>query len=342
MSKLKQSILIMTVSVITVTGVSIAYSWTGPEVSAPNGNVPAPINAGSVLQYKTGSLGIGGIFTVDNSAIFNGNVDIYKSDNDASLAVAGGSSNNSIIQLGSTADYNLSRIVSDHINNKLYFFNGDTSPRLTIGPEGSILISQGLGVNGIVQSTAGGFQFPDGTIQTTAFVSSGSGPQSFTIYPEADALVNVEHPTEYFGSATVLSITKNFGGELRHSYLKFDLAKITGRCITSAKLYLFINLKSGSGPYVMEIREVADNTWTEAGVTWPNRPGEDGRVLTSKSFSATNAWYEYDISDYIYTEFMKTSLAITGSASSAFYAELSSKEGSNSPYLKIETDTCPN
>jgi hypothetical protein len=38
---------------------SIAYAWNGPSAQAPNGNVPAPINIGSVSQTKQGGLGLG-------------------------------------------------------------------------------------------------------------------------------------------------------------------------------------------------------------------------------------------------------------------------------------------
>ncbi len=37
---------------------TITYAWTGPTQSAPNGNVPAPINVGSILQEKIGGIRI--------------------------------------------------------------------------------------------------------------------------------------------------------------------------------------------------------------------------------------------------------------------------------------------
>lgn len=43
---------------------TVTYAWTGPTDTAPNGNVPAPINVGSVLQEKLGSLKVRGSFTI--------------------------------------------------------------------------------------------------------------------------------------------------------------------------------------------------------------------------------------------------------------------------------------
>lgn len=47
----------------------LALAWTEPSVSAPGGNVPAPVNVGSVTQTKTGGLRVDGIFYA--KGIFN-------------------------------------------------------------------------------------------------------------------------------------------------------------------------------------------------------------------------------------------------------------------------------
>jgi len=52
------------------------YAWTEPTQSPPQGNVPAPINVGAGTQYKSGALGIGGVFRGYSNAIFDGNVGI--------------------------------------------------------------------------------------------------------------------------------------------------------------------------------------------------------------------------------------------------------------------------
>lgn len=38
--------------------VTVAHAWTAPTVTAPNGNVPAPVNTGNVFQVKNESFGV--------------------------------------------------------------------------------------------------------------------------------------------------------------------------------------------------------------------------------------------------------------------------------------------
>jgi len=55
------------------------FAWTEPTQAPPGGNVPAPINVGDDTQYKSGALGIGGLFQTDGEthlAITGGNVGI--------------------------------------------------------------------------------------------------------------------------------------------------------------------------------------------------------------------------------------------------------------------------
>lgn len=51
----------------TIIGLGIAYvfAWSGPPGTPPSPNADAPINVGALSQYKTGALGIGGLFETD-------------------------------------------------------------------------------------------------------------------------------------------------------------------------------------------------------------------------------------------------------------------------------------
>ena len=68
-------------SVFIVNGLILA--WTSPVSTPPADNVGAPINIGTDSQYKSGALGVGGVFHGYSSAIFDGNViaDIPTADN---------------------------------------------------------------------------------------------------------------------------------------------------------------------------------------------------------------------------------------------------------------------
>ncbi len=53
--------------------------WTGPTASPPAGNLPAPLSGGGDTEYKSGALGVGGLFETDTNthlAVSGGNVGI--------------------------------------------------------------------------------------------------------------------------------------------------------------------------------------------------------------------------------------------------------------------------
>ena len=61
-TKIMQNIKSVIIVLVLVVGVSYASAaWTNPPSTPPNGNVDAPINVGSLLQVKSGSLGLGGL-----------------------------------------------------------------------------------------------------------------------------------------------------------------------------------------------------------------------------------------------------------------------------------------
>ncbi|MEK7069745.1 MAG: hypothetical protein AAB962_01675 [Patescibacteria group bacterium] len=74
MSKFKQSFLTIAIGLALIAGIS--YAWTGPTANPPANNAPAPINVSSIGQYKTGALGIGGLFRAYTNAIVDGNIGI--------------------------------------------------------------------------------------------------------------------------------------------------------------------------------------------------------------------------------------------------------------------------
>jgi hypothetical protein len=50
----------------------LATAWTNPTVAPPGGTVSGPLTTGSVMQTKSGSLGVGGAFTVGGNSLFTG------------------------------------------------------------------------------------------------------------------------------------------------------------------------------------------------------------------------------------------------------------------------------
>jgi len=102
--------LIFAILVICFAVAFYAFSWTGPTALPPDDNVPPPINVGGTGQYKSGALGIGGVFRAYSNAIINGDVGIGTSAPSTKLEIKGGKTKTTgglIIQLvGSQAEEN--------------------------------------------------------------------------------------------------------------------------------------------------------------------------------------------------------------------------------------------
>jgi len=77
-------------------------AWTEPTAGPPGGNVAAPINIGDVTQYKSGALGVGGVFETDSAthlAILSGTVGIGTTTPEAKLHIDVTNSGDSAIRI---------------------------------------------------------------------------------------------------------------------------------------------------------------------------------------------------------------------------------------------------
>ena len=73
MKTYKQSILAIVIGLALAAGISFAETtWIGPTDNPPDDNTPAPINVGAGTQYKSGALGVGGLFQADSASTFAG------------------------------------------------------------------------------------------------------------------------------------------------------------------------------------------------------------------------------------------------------------------------------
>jgi hypothetical protein len=143
----------------------------------------------------------------------------------------------------------------------------------------------------------------------------------------ADAYTNEGSSTSNFGSATTLRADAS---PLVRSYLRFNVQGLSGS-ITRVTLRVFTNSSSSAG---YEVRNVADNTWTEGTITHANAPAMDGVTTASGAFG-TGVWISVDITPLV-TGNGVYNFALTTTSSTAF--SLVSREGSaNIPQLVIET-----
>jgi hypothetical protein len=150
---------------------------------------------------------------------------------------------------------------------------------------------------------------PGGPFTVTAQKDNVSGTatvrvavsQTITLGPTADAYVrDGSSASTNFGTATTLQ-TKNTtqAGNNRISFLKFSLASVAPD-VTRAVLRIYGNRTTVIDANTTGVRSVANNSWTETGVTWNNKPAI-GTFNEGHSFplGTTPQYWEYDITDYV-------------------------------------------
>lgn len=164
---------------------------------------------------------------------------------------------------------------------------------------------------------------------------------STTLSPIADAYVRDGSyaNTNFAGSATLVT-KKDATGYNRNSYLKFDLSQITGT-VLQATLYL-TPTSQGQNKITNYANYVADNSWTETGITWNNQPQTAGQMSTGLNYSA-DLLTNFDTSAYA-TAGQPFSVQIapdtpTGSPSWVDYASQENGTANYRPQLVVISST---
>ncbi len=167
-------------------------------------------------------------------------------------------------------------------------------------------------------SPAGAISIPSHSDQGLALQTAST----LTFTAEADALVEEQNPDTNAGTINYLDVIRANNRSIE-SYLRFTVSGVSGT-IQNVRLRVYsTSANTNNGPAIY----ATDNTWTETGITWNNRPAR-----TSGAADTTNTWVEYDI----------TSL-LTGNGTFSFVlagdsrddVRFSSREGSNPPQLVI-------
>jgi hypothetical protein len=151
-------------------------------------------------------------------------------------------------------------------------------------------------------------------------------PGSLLIFTaNADAYVRSASPNTNYG--TGVSLWVDGGTAFYESYLKFTVNGLSG---SVQKAVLRVYATSGTANSTTLYR--ADNTWTEAGVTWNNRPSRISGIVDNKGSIPANVWIEYDVTPLITGDDSYTfdiAMAISDAVS------FSSREGSQLPQLVL-------
>jgi hypothetical protein len=113
------------------------------------------------------------------------------------------------------------------------------------------------------------------------------------------------------------------------SYLRFNITTLSGS-VSRATLRVFANTGSSIGYMVYS---VANNNWSEMGITYNNAPPLGSSVGSSGGFSG-GRWTTVDLTSLV-NGTGQLSLALQSSSSTQ--VSYSSREGENPPQLVIET-----
>ncbi|WP_169816807.1 DUF7594 domain-containing protein [Wenyingzhuangia fucanilytica] len=176
----------------------------------------------------------------------------------------------------------------------------------------------GMGTSTITASQAGNEQFNAAKSVSQEVRVTEKIEGTMNLGAEADAYVHESNANTNYGTAEVM-VSK---GEGRYAYIKFDLSDIPGP-IVSATLRIY--QRTGFRD-LRTVYDVLDDSWTEEGITWNNKPtyfNERANAIT------TSTWSEWDLSSYTAQEHKgdKTmSIAVKDPVNSGVGVDFRSKE----------------
>jgi hypothetical protein len=122
---------------------------------------------------------------------------------------------------------------------------------------------------------------------------------ALTIAPVADAYVrDGTSANTNFGTATTLVVKDSATtGNNRIGFLRFPVDAV-GAAVSSAKLRIF-----GSRPAASSLTDsafaVSDNTWSETGITWNNRPALGAKQGSGVVITTTGQYFEWDVTSFV-------------------------------------------
>lgn len=123
--------------------------------------------------------------------------------------------------------------------------------------------------------------------------NAGTAAVTTDVSASADSYVNSGATSTNYGTATYM-VTKQSPSNDRSSYLKFNLSGIAGT-VTSAKLKLYVKSKSANADRT--VYNVADDSWTESGITYANRQTVGSAIATMPVTKL--GWIEIDVTSAI-------------------------------------------
>lgn len=152
------------------------------------------------------------------------------------------------------------------------------------------------------------------------------------IIPTDDTSVSSSIPNTAAGSNTKLYVNSNPHDV---TYMKFNLANLAGKSVTSADLYLFV--ESGKG--VNQKIQLVDNiSWSEGTLTYANRPSL-GTSIANMNVKKFGSYVKFSITEAVKQRAGSSiAIGIENTKRNAF-TTISSKENfSKTPYIQVVVD----
>ncbi|WP_457973269.1 Ig-like domain-containing protein [Arthrobacter sp. D1-17] len=180
-----------------------------------------------------------------------------------------------------------------------------------------------------VKDVAGNALAADRTWTFTTAAAGGGTSETVTLTATADSYVSSGATTTNYGTSTVLGVDSS---PVEVAYLKFDLSAYAGRTLESATLQL---RSAGSGSTgTQNVKLVADDTWTETGITYSNRPAL-GTSIGTLGPTTTNTNYSVPLTASGLAGELGQQLSLGLDSSSSDGLDLNSKEAGSTAAPKL-------
>ncbi|WP_299442025.1 DNRLRE domain-containing protein [uncultured Phycicoccus sp.] len=204
------------------------------------------------------------------------------------------------------------------------------------GTVGNEQCSSGTGSADVTYTPTAGYTGPDSFTVTVTDPSGGvSAPATvsvtvdpaqtdFTFPAAADSWVDANSPTTNRGTQKTMRVDASPD---RRGYVRFDVSGLAGT-VTSAVLRIRANSTHSAG---FEVRDVADDSWAETGITYSNAPSP-GSLLGTSGPTTNGTYTEIDVTAVITGDGL-ASFALTPTNSTNL--PLATRESSNPPELVV-------
>ncbi|QIP15840.1 DNRLRE domain-containing protein [Spirosoma aureum] len=163
-----------------------------------------------------------------------------------------------------------------------------------------------------------------------------------SLVASADAYVqDGTYVTTNYGASNWLVVKKDAASYARETYLKFNVSSVSAP-VVSAKVRLYGSAGTDAAITQWQLYKVTDNSWTETGIIWNNKPAASSLVATQTG-KVAQGYTEWDVTSQLQTlpsDGLLSLKLISTVIGSDTYASFYSKESGTvawRPYLVFET-----